>query len=132
MTDGFERLDDTRDALEDDTAHPTDANDRDGWQLRDLDSATYASRKAAREIERVDAWEERQIELIRAAPVTERARERSTLEFFEGALAQYLAQLIRDGRKTKTLDLLHGKIAIRRRQECYERAEARSRGRCKQ
>ena len=90
------------------------------WQISGMKEAAWAARKAKHAhdaIRTIDEWEEQEIARVRAAANIERAREQSTLEFFTGALAQYLSQLIESGeRSVKTLNLPSGKISIRARQ----------------
>ena len=88
----------------------------DAWKVDGLETASWAARKAASaasEIRAIDAWEAAEIDRVRAAAATERKRHQNDLEFFEGALGQYLAQLVREGRKTKTLDLPAGRVTLR-------------------
>lgn len=95
----------------------------EGWSIRTKDDAAWASRKAAKaatEITEISNWEAREIEKVRRAAETERARHQKTLEFFEGHLATFLLQEIREGRKTKSLELPGGRIQLRARQPKLE------------
>lgn len=103
--------------------HAAEPQQRDGWTITDMDHAAWASRKLARlhtDQAEIDAWEAREIDRVRQAADKERARIQSTASFFENALAVYLNGLIRDGRKTKSLDLPGGKISIRARADKLE------------
>jgi phage host-nuclease inhibitor protein Gam len=105
------------------------AEPTEGWAVRDMDTAAWASRKAAeaqREINRVDAWEQREIERVRNAAATERARFERDLEFFAHALAAYLQSLIHAGRKTRTLNLPGGTIRLRARPTAFDLDEQKA------
>jgi hypothetical protein len=102
-------------------SRPDGASDtpNEGWAVRDLDSASWAARKASEasaEIARIDAWEQREIDRARAAAATERKRHEESRTFFATALALYLNTLITQGRRTKSLNLPHGTIKFRARQ----------------
>jgi phage host-nuclease inhibitor protein Gam len=103
---------------------PDDARaDRESWAIRDMDAAAWAARKLATaraEIAGITAWEEREVARVRAAADTERKRHASEVEFFEGHLGRYLAGLVADGRKTKTLSLPAGSVSLRARQPLVE------------
>ena len=106
-----------------DEQHRVDHDGREAWSITDLDAASWAARKLATaraEIDQITAWEAREIDRVRQAAETERKRHESETAFFEGHLAQYLARLIADGRKTKTLSLPAGSIALRARQPLVE------------
>jgi phage host-nuclease inhibitor protein Gam len=97
--------------------------DREVWSIRDLDAAAWAARKLAAahaEVAGIDAWLEREIARATAAADTERRRHQSEIEFFEGHLGRYLAGLVADGRKTKTLNLPAGSVSLRARQPLVE------------
>jgi phage host-nuclease inhibitor protein Gam len=97
--------------------------DREAWSIRDLDSAAWAARKLATaraEIDQITAWETREVERVRAAADSERKRHAGEVEFFEGHLGRYLAGLVADGRKTKTLSLPAGSVSLRARQPLVE------------
>ena len=88
----------------------------DAWEIRDMDAATWASRKAAAAaatIDDVGAWERREIERIKTVADAERGRAQSSLSFFTNHLGAYLGRLVHDGRKTKSLDLPGGRVALR-------------------
>lgn len=93
------------------------------WRITDMDLASWASRKAAKahqSIVAVDDWEAREIDRIRRVAEQERAREQRSLEFFTDHLGAYLATLIAEGRKVKSLELPGGKIALRSRPVALE------------
>lgn len=96
---------------------------RDTWSIETMDQAAWASRKlrdAHAEIDEIDAWQTREIDRIKNAATAERNRIQQSAGFFENALAVYLNGLIKDGRKTKSLDLPGGKISIRARADKLE------------
>ena len=112
MTDVLERLNAS--------TRPHDAPDepRDGWRVTGMETASWASRKAsekARERDAINAWRETEVRRINEAADAEVKRIESDLEFFTHALGVYLQTLVAEGRKTKTLDLPHGKVAMRAR-----------------
>lgn len=91
----------------------------EGWSITTQDEAAWASRKARdahREVQAIDAWEEREIERVRAAAESERKRPRQTAEFMESALSDYLVRLAREGRAKKSIALPGGTIQLRKRQ----------------
>ena len=102
------------------TERPPDAPTEpdEAWRVRDLDDAAYASRQAAaaaREIADAEAWRQREIDAINRAADAEVARHQNKLAYFTNVAAVYLDELVRAGRKTKTLDLPGGKISLRAR-----------------
>jgi phage host-nuclease inhibitor protein Gam len=96
-----------------------EADTREDWSINDLDSASYAGRKLSQveaEIQKIEDWQRREIERVKRAADTERARLESQKEFFLGHLHAYLHKLITNGRKTKTLNLPTGTVSIRTQQ----------------
>lgn len=107
------------DRLEQHLDHTPEPDRSEPWSITGLKEAAWAARKAKAahdSIAAISAWEEEEIARVRAAADVERQREQSTLDFFTGALAQYLAREIEAGRSTKTLTLPAGKVSIRARQ----------------
>ena len=107
------------DRLEEHLDHQPEPDRSEPWSITGLKEAAWAARKAKAahdSIATITAWEEEEIARVRAAADVERAREQSTLDFFTGALAQYLAKEIEAGRSTKTLNLPSGRVSIRARQ----------------
>lgn len=105
----FERLDEQ--LLE--TSQP---NVTEAWEIRDMDAAAWASRKAAEAqtaIGDIDLWMEREIQRIKDVANHERHRAENDLEFFTNHLGAYLGKLVNEGRKTKSLDLPGGRVALR-------------------
>lgn len=97
----------------------TDTTARAEWHIRDNDEAAWASRRlrqAHAELAAIDAWEQREVERVKRAAQKERERAQPSVDFFTGHLAVYLQKLVNEGRRTKTLDLPGGRIAIRARQ----------------
>ena len=100
---------------------PDDVPDQptEGWSITGLETAAWASRKAAaahREIQRWKTWaegEKARIDAIVAAG-TQRCEEDAA--FFEGHLAVYLQAEIAAGRKTKSMALPGGTIKLTARQ----------------
>jgi phage host-nuclease inhibitor protein Gam len=95
----------------------TDTNDP--WQINDLDTAAWASRKLAtlhKEAKEIQEWKQRETQRIENAAHPEETRLNKQIQFFESHLSDYLRRLIEDGRRTKSLQLPGGKVSIRARQ----------------
>jgi phage host-nuclease inhibitor protein Gam len=108
----FERLDEQ-------LMEPNEPFDKEAWEIRDMDAAAWASRKAraaSDAIADVDAWEQREIERIKDVADHERTRMQNDLDFFTNHLGAYLGKLVNEGRKTKSLDLPGGRVALRNQQ----------------
>lgn len=100
---------------------PTDAPDQptEGWSITGLETAAWASRKAAaarREIQRWEAWAEAEKARIDAIVAAECKRFEEDAAFFEHHLAVFLKAEIEAGRKAKSLTLPGGTISLRARQ----------------
>lgn len=100
---------------------PTDAPDQpaEGWSITGLETAAWASRKAAaahREIERWKTWAEGEKARIDAIVAAECKRFEEDAAFFEHHLAAFLKAEIEAGRKTKSLSLPGGTISLRAQQ----------------
>lgn len=101
--------------LDDALTSTQDAPPREGWSIRSLDEANWASRKAAqarRSIATAKAWGQREIERINAIVDAEVSRFQDDADFFEHHLADFLAREIEGGRKTKSLELSGGTIKL--------------------
>lgn len=104
---------------------PDDAPDtyQEGWRVDSTEKAAWASRKlrdAHARLAELDAWEQRELDRVKAAAQAERERLQPDVDWFTGQLGAYLHQLVAEGRKTKSLDLPGGRIAIRARQPQLE------------
>jgi len=100
---------------------PVDAPDQptEGWSITGLETAAWASRKAAaahREIARWKAWAEGEKARIDAIVAAEAKRAEDDASFFEHHLAAYLRAEIEAGRKTKSMELPGGTIKLTARQ----------------
>ena len=123
MTDVMERLNAS--------TRPADAphEPREGWRVTGMETASWASRKAAekaRERDQINAWRETEVRRINEAADAEVKRIESDLEFFTHALGVYLQTLVAEGRKTKTLDLPHGKVSMRARPVSFDLDETKA------
>ena len=95
----------------------------EAWEIRDMDTAAWASRKAHRastELARMEAWRDEQVARIDRIVNTEAARSERDLEFFTNHLGAYLSKLVHEGRKTKSLDLPGGTIRMRAKQPALD------------
>lgn len=95
---------------------PAEAQEKEGFTIENLDTASWASRKAhaaATAIADLEAWRKREIERINEVYETETGRLKDTLDFFTHALAIWLKKQVDEGRKTKSFDLPGGRIALR-------------------
>lgn len=97
---------------------PADAPDQptEGWSITGLETAAWASRKAAaahREIARWKTWAEGEKARIDAIVAAETKRAEDDASFFEHHLAAFLRGEIEAGRKTKSLTLPGGTISLR-------------------
>jgi phage host-nuclease inhibitor protein Gam len=93
------------------------------WEIEDMDSAAWASRKAAaaaRAKTDVLAWKAREIARIEETAQSEISRIERDLGFFTGHLGSFLSRLVNAGRKQKSLDLPGGRVAIRAKQPKVE------------
>lgn len=91
----------------------------EGWSVKNLDDAAWASRRAASarsEERKVLEWAEREKERIDKIVERETKSFVSTAEFFEHHLHVYLKKEIDDGRKKKSLELPGGVIRLTKRQ----------------
>ena len=100
---------------------PDDAPDQptEGWSITGLDTAAWASRKAAaahREIARWKTWAEAEKARIDAIVAAETKRAQDDAAFFEHHLAVFLKGEIEAGRKAKSLALPGGTIKLTARQ----------------
>ena len=96
-----------------------DAVGSEGWSITGLETAAWASRKAAaarRKALEVQEWLDREVARLRDVALTEMVRFEEDAAFFEHHLAAYLAAEIKAGRKTKSLDLPGGTIKLTARQ----------------
>lgn len=123
MTDTLERLSGS--------LRPADAPDSptDGWRVDGMETATWASRKAAEKqagIDTVNAWRDREIERINQAADAETKTLERDLDFFRGTLGAWLQSEIMNGRKKKSIELPGGTIAIRARQPTLELDEEKA------
>jgi len=97
--------------------YPVDEPER--WRIRDDDSAAWASRKlkaAEREVERINAWAEREKARIDQVAMEERLAHQRDIDFFQTHLAVWLKDMIAEGRVKKSVVLPGGKVALRARQ----------------
>lgn len=88
------------------------------WSIRNLEDASWASRKAAyfcRKTNEIDEWEKQEIDRIKRVASKQREDYARRLDFFEFHLGQYLRDQMRDGHPTKSLTLPGGKIQMRAR-----------------
>lgn len=108
---------------------PDEAPDQptEGWSITGLETAAWASRKAAaahREINRWKTWAEAEKARIDAIVAAECKRFEEDAAFFEHHLAVFLKAEIEAGRKTKSLTLPGGTIKLTARQPKVEWDEA--------
>ena len=96
-----------------------EAEGSEGWSITGLETAAWASRKAAaahREIARWNTWAESEKARIDAIVAAETKRAQDDAAFFEHHLAVFLKGEIEAGRKAKSLTLPGGTISLRARQ----------------
>ena len=96
---------------------------RDDWRIEDDDAAAWASRKlrdAHREMNRIDAWAEKQIDRIREVAAEEKRQHERDADWFQTHLQLWLQELIAEGRAKKSIALPGGKLAMRKRQPKIE------------
>lgn len=86
------------------------------WHIRTDDDAAWASRKAEDahgHLDRINAWAERERARIDAIVERETKPHVRTIDTMTTHLQLWLQDLIRKGRKTKSVDLPGGRISIR-------------------
>ena len=98
------------------STYPTGDTDDEAWTIQCDDDAAWASRKiksAMDELRQIEQWADRERDRINAVVARESVRSKRTIEFMSGHLRVWLATLLREGRRTKSLDLPGGRFSIR-------------------